>query len=285
MNKRKNYESAKVKQVSVSLVCNLFCWIISFVCIIPVFWMIYSSLKTDKEFLTNILSFPQNPQWSNYVKAFVAGNMGTYAINSLINSFGAMAITLLLAFMIGYCLSRFSFRGSSLVYFLFMAGMLIPIYALLLPIFIEFKYLHLLNKAYTLIFPYISFALPVAIFLIDSYVQGLPTELEEASYIDGCSRIGAMFKIIFPVCKPILSAAAILTFLNTWNEFPLALVLISSNKFKTVPIGLTFFKGAYTTSYPLLFAALTIASLPVIMLYLFFGKQIMNGMVAGAVKG
>lgn len=265
--------------------CNAFCWVLSISCIVPVIWMIYSSLKTDKEFAQSILALPSSPQWGNYVKAFIAGNMGTYAVNSLVNSVLTVFFTLVLAFTIGYTLSRFRFRGRSAVYFLFMAGMLIPIYALLLPVFIEFKYLNLINKAYTLLLPYISFALPVAIFIIESYVEGIPVDLEEAAYIDGCGTVRAMYTIIMPTCKPVLATSAILTFLNTWNEFPLALVLISNNKFKTVPIGLTFFRGAYATSYPLLFAALTIASLPVIVIYLVFGKQIMGGMVAGAVKG
>lgn len=285
MAKYDNPVTTKVKTSAASLLANAVCWVLSITCIAPVIWMIYSSLKTEKEFALDILSLPKIPQWENYVKAFIAGNMGMYAINSLVNSVAATACTLLLAFTIGYCLSRFRFRGRNATYFLFMAGMLIPIYALLLPIFIEFKYAHLINKAYTLLMPYIAFALPMAIFLVESYVRGIPTELEEASYIDGCSHVRAMYSIIMPVCTPVLATVAILTFLNTWNEFPLALVLINSNAYKTVPIGLTYFRGAYTTSYVLLFAALTIASAPVITIYLCFYNQIMKGMVSGAVKG
>lgn len=277
--------AAKAKSSIASVIANVLCWFVSLTCIAPVIWMVYSSLKTEKEFALDILSLPQAPQWENYVKAFVAGNMGTYAVNSLLDSLLATAASILLAFMIGYSIARFRFRGRNGVYLLFMAGMLIPIYALLLPIFIEFKYLHLVNKMYTLLLPYIAFALPMSIFLIESYVRGVPIELEEAAYLDGCSHVRAMFSIILPVCKPVLATAAILTFLNTWNEFPLALVLISNNKFKTIPIGLTYFRGAYATSYVLLFAALTIASLPVIVLYLCFNGQIMKGMMSGAVKG
>lgn len=280
-----NPTTSKVKRSVASVAANLVCWLLSISCIAPVIWMVYSSLKTEKEFALNILSLPKAPQWENYVKAFQAGNMGAYSINSMRNSLLATIICLVLAFMIGYSLARFRFHGRNAVYMLFMAGMLIPIYALLLPIFIEFKSLHLVNKAYTLLIPYIAFALPMAIFLIESYVRGIPVELEEAAYLDGCGPIATMFRIIFPVCKPVMATCAILTFLNTWNEFPLALVLISNNKFKTIPIGLTYFRGAYATSYVLLFAALTIASLPVIIMYLLFNKQIMKGMMSGAVKG
>lgn len=285
MNKEYRFLLSKMKRCTAMIVCNFCCILLSLSCLVPIIWMMYSSLKTDKEFSLDILSFPQVLQWGNFVKAFQAGNMGTFMVNSFRNSIITVLATLVLAFTIGYALSRLEFKGRRLVYFLFMAGMLIPIYALLLPIFIEFKYLGLLNKVYTLLLPYISFALPVAIFLIESYVQGLPVELEEAAFIDGCGIVRTMFTIIMPVCKPVLATSAILTFLNTWNEFPLALVLISNNQYKTIPIGLTFFRGAYATSYTLLFAALTIASLPVIVMYLFFSRQIMNGMIAGAVKG
>lgn len=276
---------SSVKRRISSVILNLICWMFSIACILPVVWMVYSSLKTDKEFSLDILSLPTVLHWENYVTAFSAGKMGTFAINSLFNSVVGTVVTILLTFMIGYALSRFRFRGRKFLNFLFMAGMLIPIYALLLPIFIEFKYLNLINKAYSLLFPYIAFALPLSIFLIESFIQNIPIELEEAAYIDGCSQLRAMFSVIMPVCKPVLATSGILTFMNTWNEFPLALVLVSSDRYKTIPIGLTFFRGAYATSHVLLFAALTIASIPVILIYLFFSKEVMEGMVSGSVKG
>ena len=163
--------------------------------------------------------------------------------------------------------------------------MLIPIYALLIPIFVEFKSLGLLNKRYTLILPYIAFALPVAVFLVESSVASVPIEIEEAACIDGSSFLHTMFAIVMPMCRPVLSTSAILTFLNTWNEFPLALVLIRSNSLKTMPIGLTNFVGSYTVNYPLMLAALVVSTLPVVIMYLLFYNQIMKGMTAGAVKG
>ena len=163
--------------------------------------------------------------------------------------------------------------------------MLIPIYALLIPIFLEFKAFGLLNKRITLILPYIAFALPVGVFLVESYVKAIPWEMEEAACIDGCRFGQTMSRIILPMCQPVLSTTAILSFLNTWNEFPLALVLIRSNRLKTMPLGVTNFVGTYTVNYPLMFAALSISALPVIIVYLLFYSKVMNGMVSGAVKG
>jgi raffinose/stachyose/melibiose transport system permease protein len=247
--------------------------------------MLYSSLKTRKNFALDSVGFPTEFRFANFSQAIVEGKLGTYFFNSMFATVLTVLIVIVLAFFVGYCLSRFTFFGSKFLYVFFLAGMLIPIYALLIPIFLEFKSIHLLNKRITLILPYIAFALPVGVFLIESYVKGIPFELEEASCIDGASFLHTTFGIIMPICSPVISATAILTFLGTWNEFPLALVLIRSNHLKTLPIGLTNFVGAYTVDYPLMFAAMVISVFPVIVMYLLFYNAIMEGMVNGAVKG
>ncbi|MCB7318343.1 carbohydrate ABC transporter permease [Lacrimispora sp. 210928-DFI.3.58] len=267
------------------LFANLFVWIFSITCIFPIIWMLYSSLKTDREFSLDILSLPRKPFFENYSKAIAEGNIGSYFSNSMFNTVITVAIVIVISFVTGYCISRFEFKGKRLIYAMFLSGMLIPIYALLIPIFVEFKAMGLLNKRYTLILPYIAFALPVGVFLVESCMYGIPIEIEEAACIDGSSFLNTMFTIVMPMCKPVLSTCAILTFLNTWNEFPLALVLIRSNALKTMPIGLTNFVGSYTVNYPLMLAALVVSTLPVIIMYLLFYNQIMKGMTAGAVKG
>ena len=259
--------------------------VFSVTCIFPIIWMIYSSLKTDQEFSLDILSLPKKLIFDNYARAIEEGNIGSYFMNSMFNTLITVAVVIVIAFVTGYCLSRFKFRGRTFVYYMFLSGMLIPIYALLIPIFVEFKSLGLLNKRYTLILPYIAFALPVAVFLVESSVASVPIEIEEAACIDGSSFLHTMFAIVMPMCRPVLSTSAILTFLNTWNEFPLALVLIRSNSLKTMPIGLTNFVGSYTVNYPLMLAALVVSTLPVVIMYLLFYNQIMKGMTAGAVKG
>ncbi len=267
------------------IIINVALWLLSITCIFPIVWMIYSSLKTQREFAVDIISLPQKPAFSNYVQAITEGNLGTYFMNSVYYTVISVLIAVLLSFVIGYILSRFKFRGRTFVYYFFLAGMLIPIYALLIPIFLEFKAFGLLNKRITLILPYIAFALPVGVFLVESYVKAIPWEMEEAACMDGCKFGQTMSRIILPMCQPVLSTTAILSFLNTWNEFPLALVLIRSNRLKTMPLGVTNFVGTYTVNYPLMFAALSISALPVIIVYLLFYSKVMNGMVSGAVKG
>ena len=273
-----------VKMVK-AVAANMLVTVFSITCIFPIIWMLYSSLKTDKEFSLDILSLPKHLMFENYTRAIAEGNIGTYFVNRMFNTVITVCIVIVISFVTGYCLSRFKFRGRTFVYYMFLSGMLIPIYALLIPIFTEFKTLGLLNKKYTLILPYIAFALPVGVFLVESSVASVPIEIEEAACIDGSSFLHTMFAIVMPMCKPVLSTCAILTFLNTWNEFPLALVLIRSNALKTMPIGLTNFVGSYTVNYPLMLAALVVSTLPVVIMYLLFYNQIMKGMMAGAVKG
>ena len=281
----KHKSPLRAKALASSLLINGLVTLLSFTCIFPIIWMGYSSLKSQKEFALDTVGLPKTLHFGNYTQAMEEGKLAGYFTNSMLNTVISVLIVLVIAFVTAYCLARFTFKGRNLIYYLFLSGMLIPIYALLIPIFIEFKTLGLLNKRITLILPYIAFAMPTAIFLIESYVKSIPTELEEAAYMDGCSITRTMFFIIMPVCKPVLATTAILSFLHTWNEFPLALVLIRSNSLKTMPIGLTNFVGTYTVNYPLMMAALVISTLPVIIMYFLFYNQIMQGMVAGAVKG
>jgi len=278
----------KIKKIQTStgaVLVNAILWIFSFTCVFPIFWMIYSSLKSQKEFALNTVALPAVLHFENFKIAIEEGNLGVYFVNSLINTFISVSIAIVFAFFIGYCLSRFTFRGRNLLYYFFLAGMLIPIYALLIPIFLEFKTLGLINKRSSLIVPYIAFAMPVGVFLVESFVKGIPIDMEEAACIDGSSFLRTTFSIIMPMCQPVLATIAILSFLGTWNEFPLALVLVRSTRLKTIPIGLTNFIGTYTVDYPLMFAAMVISTLPVIIVYLIFFNKIMEGMVSGAVKG
>jgi raffinose/stachyose/melibiose transport system permease protein len=267
------------------VIVNLLLCLFSFTCVYPIFWMLYSSLKSQKQFAVDSIGLPTELHFENYIQAITEGKLNVYFFNSLVNTVTTVFVSIILAYFIGYCLSRFKFRGRNLLYYFFLSGMLIPIYALLIPIFLEFSKLHLINKRISLIIPYIAFAMPIAVFLIESFVKGIPFDLEESACIDGSSFLRTTFYIIMPLCQPILATIIILSFLGAWNEFPLALVLISSNRLKTIPIGLTNFVGSYTTDYTLMFAAMVIATLPIIIVYLLFFNKIMEGMVNGAVKG
>jgi raffinose/stachyose/melibiose transport system permease protein len=248
-------------------------------------WIGYSSLKTQAEFARSIINLPIKPIFVNYTDAFAQSHMGVYMLNSLRNTVISVFFIMMIAFVTGYFLSRFTFFGRNLVYGFLMFGMLIPIHALLIPIYIQFNSAGIDNQWYTLLLPYITFGLPIATFLVESHVGTIPRELEEAASIDGSSFSRTLFQIIAPMCLPILTTVAIISFFSTWNEFAFALVLIKDDNLRTVPIGLTFFKAQYTTDYPRLMAAIVIAMSPVMILYFTFSQRISQGMTAGAIKG
>ncbi len=264
---------------------NIIMILFSITCIFPVIWILYSSLKTKDEFMLDIISLPARPRLDNYYHAFVEGKMYTYFISSIFNSSTTVFLVILIAFCIGYVLSRYRFKGRNFIYTLFIAGMLIPVYALIVPLFVQFKVLGFYDRFFTLIIPYIAIRLPLAIFLFESFIKTIPVELDEAAYMDGASTFFTMSRIILPVCKPVLSTILILAFLDTWNEFPFALVLVTKEVYRTIPVGLTNFYGQYTTDYTTLMAAMVLSILPVIIVYLLFNKKIIQGMTAGAVKG
>ena len=268
-----------------SFLGNMLMVALSISCVFPVLWLLYSSLKTSSEFNRDIVSLPQAPQFGNYIDAWRVSHMGTYALNSLFNAVLSLALVLLFSFLIGYFLNRFRFPGRSLLYGLMLFGMLVPIYALLIPIFIQFKDLGLYNQRFTLVLPYVAFGMPFSVFLVESYLSGIPREMEEAAYIDGCPFLPMLFRIMMPLASPILITIAILQFFSKWNEFPFALVLINKEALKTIPIGLMNFSGQYSTDYPKKMAALVLAVLPVLALYVTNNKRIIEGMTAGAVKG
>lgn len=264
---------------------NIALLIFSLSAIFPVIWMVYSSFKTQQEFSLNNISLPENWHFSNYINAFKVGHFQDYFFNSVYLSVISVALIIFLAFIIGYMIARHHFPGRKLVYILFMFGMLIPIHGLLVPVFILFRNVGILDKPFTLILPYVAFGLPIAIFLFESYIKQIPKEVEEAAIMDGCNTFQIIFQILFPIATPVIATATILSFLTAWNEFPFALVLIQSDELKTLPLGLNNFSGQFSANYPQMMAAMTITVLPVLIVYLAFSKKIISGMTAGAVKG
>lgn len=275
----------KIKRFAADFFVNIPIMILSLTCIFPVIWLLYSSVKTDAEFSLSPVTLPTELHFDNYVAAFKKAQFGTFTFNSAFNSIISLFLVLFISFTLGYLLSRYRFRGRNLVYGVLMAAMMIPIYALIVPVFIQEKKLGLLNGRFSLIPIYVAMELPTAVFLIDSYLKGISVDMEDAASIDGASLPKTMFSVMMPICKPILSTVVILTFMHVWNEFAFAQVLISKEELKTIPIGLTYFTSQYSTSYTLLLAALAMATIPVLVIYLFFYNKIMEGMMAGAVKG
>ncbi|HIT90435.1 MAG TPA: carbohydrate ABC transporter permease [Candidatus Merdenecus merdavium] len=259
----------------------------SLTCIFPLVWMFYSSLKVKREFNADIVSLPKSPTLTNYIK--VLTNPDYHIADSLVNSIRTTALSVffivLFGFIVGYILARISFRGSKIIWLMLLMGMLIPIHSLLVPIYVVFNRVGFSNKWFTLLIPYISFGLPISVFLVQGFVKGIPTALEEAAAIDGCSFSGTLFKIIMPICKPIMVTIAIIQTFSCWNEFSFALVLMRDTRLQTVPLAMTQFTGQFSSDYPKIMAAMLITMSPIVVLYFAFSKYIIKGIVEGAVKG
>lgn len=264
---------------------NFFLILFSATCIFPVIWLIYSSFKSNAEFSADILALPGSLNLEHYIRILKNGEMLTYLINSLRTTLLSLVLILLFGFIVGYFLARFRFKGRKLIYNYFLLGVLIPIHAIIVPMYILFKQTHLSDSWITLIFPYVSFGLPIAVFLVESYIKSLPKEMEEAAAIDGSSFSRTLFTIILPMTAPILTAVGIIQFFTCWNEFIFSLILINDQNLMTIPVGLSRFKGQFSAEYPVMMTTMVIGMAPAMILYFCFSKQIIKGMVAGAVKG
>lgn len=277
----------KVKKGFLGAFLNLMLLIFSLTCIFPLVWMFYSSLKEKRAFNADIIGFPKEPTLLNYKR--ILENTDYHLGSSMFNSFRttvlSVALIVILGFIVGYILARIKFKMNRPLYLMFLMGMLIPVHSLLVPIYVVFNSAGLSNKWFTLVIPYVAFGLPVAIFLVEGFVKGIPVALEEAAAIDGSSFTRTLFQIIMPICRPIMTTIAIIQTFSCWNEFSFALILIKSPKLQTVPLAMTQFTGQFASDYPKIMAAMLLTMSPIVVLYFCFSKQIIKGMVAGAVKG
>lgn len=298
MAKQKEFEMTKVKSARtpaqrfgtgvLAVFINAVLWIFSLSCIFPLVWMFYSSLKKKREFNADVVGLPHNPTFENYIKVLTNKDyhLGSSMMNSVRTTVLSVALILVFGFIIGYILARIDFKMNRPLYAIFLMGLLIPVHSLLVPIYVVFNKFGLANQWYTLIIPYVAFGIPIAVFLIESFIKSVPVELEEAAAIDGSTFMHTLLAIILPVTKPILTTVAIIQSFSCWNEFSFALVLCSRNQMlQTVPLAMTNFKGQFASDYPKIMAGMLITMLPIVVLYFAFSKKIIEGMVTGAVKG
>jgi len=259
--------------------------VMTIVALFPVLWMIFDSLKSNAEFYANIWSYPRNPMWQNYALAWQRGQIGERLLNSVIVTTGTLAIALPAASMAAYAVTRLQFRGRRLLFYFFMLGMMIPNGVTAIPILSVIIDLGLVNTRLSLILVLAAQALAFDIFIMHAFFISLPSELEEAALIDGCTPLTAFWRVILPLASPGLATIAILTGLDTWNEFLLTSILVRSADLETLPLGLVNFVGRATQAYPQMFAYLAMITVPVMILYLIAQKRFISGLTAGAVKG
>lgn len=265
---------------------HVFLIVIAFIQVYPLFWLFEFSLKDNSEiFGGNIAGLPKHWRFENYATAFFNANVMKYFFNSVLVTGITIVVTLIISAMSAYAISRMIWKGREITLKIILMGMMVPIHAALLPLFIILSKTHLLNSYASLIIPYIAFGLPMAIYLFTSFMESLPKEMEEAAAIDGCGIYRMFMLIIFPLIRPAVATVSIFTFISSWNELKFAVTFINKAEYKTLTVGIMSMVGAYTTKWGEIGAGLMIATIPTVIMYLLLSEQVQKSLVAGAVKG
>ena len=249
----------------------------------PFFWVLMSSFKDNIDITAAPLALPKTISFSSYIGAWTDVKIGVNFLNSVIYSVCGVFLIVLLSSMVAFVITRV--LPSKLLYGYFTLGIMIPIHAILIPTFIIMKNLSIYNTRQGFIILITASNLSLAIFILTSFMQNIPIELDEAAYIDGCGYFKMFYKIAFPLAKPGLATIGTLTLLNCWNEYLFAYIMLANEKIKTITQGIFDLKGRYYTDYATLCAGLMIAIIPMMAFFVIFQEQVIGGMTAGAVKG
>lgn len=259
----------------------------SLVVIFPMVWLTYSTFKTDREIFFSPWMLPQSLQWNNFYRAWFDARIGEYFLNSLIVVIPALFLILSLSAMTAYVLGRFPFPGNRFFFYLFMAGMLFPVFLALIPLFFLVRDLGMLNTYQGLILVYVAFSLPFSIFFLTGFFRSLPSELHEAAIIDGANQYQVFYKIMLPLAQPGLISIGIFNFLGMWNQYLLPVVLMTNSRRFVLTQGLAtmLHQQYYRSDWSALFAAVTLIMVPTLLVYVVFQGQIQKGVTVGALKG
>ncbi|TBL81129.1 carbohydrate ABC transporter permease [Paenibacillus thalictri] len=250
----------------------------------PIALILVSSMKTSPEFMSNPFGWPQHWTFSNYTMAWETASFSTYFGNSILLTSVSVIFIVLFGSMTAYALN-WNFKGSKQLFSYFLLGIMIPLQAKIITLFVFMKQLGIINTHFGLILVFIAFNLSLAIFIFFGFFKTIPKELKEAALLDGCSEIGTFWRIILPVSRPIIATVIILTGLYVWNSFFLPLILLQDKKLFPITLGLQRLKGEISVNWPLFFAAMVMLMIPIITVFVIMQKQFIKGLTNGAVKG
>lgn len=274
------------------VICTILLIFWSLVNLYPLFWMVTLSLKDNLQInVTNKFGLPKGwPSqwhWENYTHSELGllTRVPVFFKNSIIITVLAIGIALVAAMMASYTLTRFQWKASGAFNKMFLLGITVPVQVSLVPLLVTTSQLGLTGTRISLIIPYAAFSLSMAILISNGFMDNIPKELDEAAYIDGCSRYGVFFRIILPLMKPAVSTIGIYSFLQCWNELIIATTLVTKEEMKTLPIGIRNLVGTNKVDYGMIGAAITVATIPMVIVYVLMSKRIQESFIAGAVKG
>lgn len=266
------------------LAANLLAWILSLLVLVPFGWVVFTAMKSRWEVPRNPLGIPMKWHWENFAEAWRVGHFDRYFMNSVYVVIPTVVLVLVLSTLAAYAFSLMRFRGKNVLFAIFLVGLTIPLDILIIPLFYNLHALKLLNTHWALILPQAAIMLPFGMLLLRSFIEDLPGEILDAAKIDGCSTWGLLCHIVVPLSMPALTCLLVFTFMWTWNQFILPVVVIQEDHMRTLPVGLNYFQGRYSTHIPLLMAGATISFLPVVGIYMIFQRQFIKGIMAGALK-
>ncbi|HZG75209.1 MAG TPA: carbohydrate ABC transporter permease [Paenibacillus sp.] len=256
-----------------------------FVSVLPVFWIVMAGVKPKIELNANPFALPKAFTLDNLIAAWTVGKMGVYFWNSVFVAVPRVLVIVGLAALAGYAFAKLKFPGRNALFYFFLFGLMIPIQAMIIPLYYTMQNLQLINTYWALILPSFGLAMPFAIFMMRAFFRDVHDELMDAAKIDGCGDYRTFLHIMLPLMKPALTALIVFEFCNSWNDFLLPLLFVYQDAYRTLPLGLMYFSGEYTTNQTLVAAGVTIAILPIITVYLVFQRTFIEGIAAGSVKG
>ncbi|GHT64639.1 ABC transporter permease [Spirochaetia bacterium] len=277
--------SGQVMSPGTMFFCYAGLFLMTIIVLYPILWLAFAALKTQHELTFNTWGFPKVPQFSNFVKAWTRSKMGYFMTNSIVVSALTVVFTNLACIPLAFVLSRFQFRFKRLLYFVVISGMMIPINSAIIPLYILANNLKMMNSLSALALIYGAFRIPISVFILEGFMSTIPRELEECAHIDGCSIFRIFWNIAIPLSRDTIATVSILSVLNAWNELMVAMLLLSKQTSKTLPIGLMGFISEYVSEYTQLCAGILIAIIPNIIFYIFAQEKIQKGITAGAIKG
>jgi len=252
----------------------------------PAVWILFTSLKSEVELVQKPITWwPHDLTMSNYARAFSDQPLLMYLGNSFAVAMLSTVFSLLVSAFAAYAIARLNLRHKQLILTAIIASSMFPLVTLLVPIFETFRAFGLLNSYTALVLPYVVLNLPVCTLVLVSFFQSIPRDLENAAMIDGCTRLGALVRVVVPLAAPGVFTAGILAFVNAWDEFLLALSLNSSPAMRTLPVGISLYQGEFTFPWPIISAALIVAIVPIAVLIAVFQERVVGGLTQGGLKG
>ena len=250
----------------------------------PFYLLIVSAFKSMPEIASNPFSFPTSFKTTAFVKAWQQSHLGEYFKNSAFISIVSVLISVFLSSMAAYAFSRLRFIGSQVLYFLMLAGVMLPIQVTLVPLYRLLSNLDLVSTYWGVILLYIAYTIPSGVFILTGFFRSIPREIEEAAVLDGCSAFGIYWRIVLPLGAPGVATLVILQFIWFWNEYLFALTFIQKEALRTVTLGVMVMAGTFQFDFSLLTAGVLISVVPTILIYIFFQRYLIRGLTAGAVK-